>query len=269
MTPIIDVWDVDSFDDGLRADLEADADVLRDFHVSSKRLWLEREASDHLLPYRENPHAGAFQAITENIMREMEDRTIRAWHYTRMTDAEVAAMRRSGIHLSTLASIRTRLDAQVAAGTFPPRIAERLFADSPFQSDQLASRSHKFWMVSHPRRVEDGGVELLLESWGGEAAYFWQLDEELKELLKSIGTPRVIEIAMPLRHSRHSYPAAAAVVAAYIRMFDATDEKKAFDLYTHQPLPADHILAVHSGGEASFANMGFGYPSGYMDHDLG
>lgn len=27
-------------------------------------------------------------------------------------------------------------------------------------------------MVSHPVEIDDGGVELLLESWGGESAYF-------------------------------------------------------------------------------------------------
>ncbi|NTH49196.1 hypothetical protein G6K98_31640 [Agrobacterium rhizogenes] len=34
-------------------------------------------------------------------------------------------------------------------------------------------------MVSHPHDIEDGGVELLLESWGGESVYFWQQDPDL------------------------------------------------------------------------------------------
>lgn len=97
-------------------------------------------------------------------MHLMEDRTIRAWHYTRMTDEEVAALRRIGIYLSTLGTIRERFDAQVAAGTFDRDIADRLFAESPFQSEQLDSRSNKFWMVSHPAHIEDSSVELLLES---------------------------------------------------------------------------------------------------------
>jgi hypothetical protein len=40
----------------------------------------------------------------------METRTIRAWHYTRLTDAEVVAMRMTGISLSSLDAIRQRLD---------------------------------------------------------------------------------------------------------------------------------------------------------------
>ncbi|MBD0416871.1 hypothetical protein [Oryzicola mucosus] len=42
-----------------------------------------------------------------------------------------------------------------------------MFIDSPYRSDQLDSRSDKFWMVWHPIDVEHGGVELLLERWGG------------------------------------------------------------------------------------------------------
>lgn len=217
---LIDVWDVETFDPELRGDLDAHAELFQDYFVTSRRQWLEREASDHTGPYPHNPHAGEFIWVTEHIMRLMEARTIRAWHYTRMTDAELDAIRQNGIYLSTLDTIRTRFDRQVAAGAFTQDIADRLFTDSPFQHEQLGSRSDKFWMVSHPVEIEDSGVELLLESWGGESAYFWQRDPALQTLLKTIGQPRVLEIAMPLALSRHSYSAAEAVVATYARTLD-------------------------------------------------
>lgn len=113
-------------------------------------------------------------------------------------------------------------------------------------------------MTSHPVHVEDGGVAPLLESWGGEAAYFWQNDPELQDLLKRIGRPRVLEIAMPLAHSRHSYSAAEAVVAAFGRRFGCRPDKGVFDLYTHQPLGPAHILTIHTEGEPSFAALARG-----------
>lgn len=264
---IIDVWNNATFDAELLGDLDAHPEVIRDYHVTSRRQWLEREASDRLMPYPENAYADEFQWVTEHIMRLMETRTIRAWHYTRMTDAEVHALRQRGIYPSTLDNIRARFAAQVATGAFTAKVADRLFADSPYQSDQRGSRSNKFWMVSHPDDVEDGGVTLLLESWGGESAYFWQRDPALQSLLKGIGTPRVLEIAMPLTHSRHSYSAAEAVVATYARALGVTPDKKAFDLYTHQPLGPAHLLAVHSEGEADYAMIGRGYPAEYVDVD--
>ncbi|MDZ4317543.1 MAG: hypothetical protein U1A07_01675, partial [Phenylobacterium sp.] len=44
---IIDVWDVRTFDEVLRADLDADADLIRNYLLTSHRLWEERQASDH------------------------------------------------------------------------------------------------------------------------------------------------------------------------------------------------------------------------------
>jgi len=105
-------------------------------------------------------------------MRLMEVRTICAWHYTRLTDAEVDVLLQGGIYRSSLDTIRTHIAAQVAAGAFSQEVADRLFADSLYQNDQLDSRSDKFWMVSHPVDVEEPGVELLLESWDGGSAYF-------------------------------------------------------------------------------------------------
>ncbi len=39
---IIDVWNIDTFDDALRGDLDAHAELIRDYYLTSKRLWLER-----------------------------------------------------------------------------------------------------------------------------------------------------------------------------------------------------------------------------------
>jgi hypothetical protein len=137
----IDVWDADSFDAELRGDLVTHAELIRNYYLTSKRLCLEREASDHRSPYSENPYAGEFIKITEHVMGLLATRSIRAWHYTRMTDNEVEDLQRDGIYLSTPDTIRARFAAQVEAGAFTQAIAIQLFADSPFQSDQLKARS--------------------------------------------------------------------------------------------------------------------------------
>ena len=245
---IVDVWDITTFDAELRSDLDAHADLIQSYMITSRRLWLERDGSDHTRPYPDNPYAGEFMAISDYIGAQMEERTIRAWHYTRMTDAEAETVRSDGIHMSTPETLRVRLSALVAAGNIKQAIADQLFADSPFQSDQRESRSDKFWMVSHPHEIEDGGVQLLLESWGGEAAYFWQRDPELQDILRSLGTPRVLEIAVPMTSAWSSSSAGIAVVSAFGRWLGCRWDSKAFDLYAHHPLSAENILVIHSEG---------------------
>lgn len=266
--PAMDVWNVNTFDAGLRGDLDVHADLIRNYFVTSKQLWLEREASDHTMPTPENPYAGEYNWVNEHIMGLMEERTIRAWHYTRMTDGEVTTLRRDGIYISTLDSIHKRFAVQVNAGAFSQNVADRLFADSPFQRGQLDARSNKFWMVSHPVNTEDSSVKLLLESWGGESAYFWQRDPDLQAILMRIGRSRILEIAVPLAYSRHSYSAAEAVVATYARTLGCCPDKGAFDLYTHQPLRAEHIQSIHSQGDLAYTNIARGYPAEYIDLGL-
>lgn len=266
---VIDVWDIDTFDNELRGDLEAHTDLIRDYMITSRRQSREHEASDHRMPYPDNPHVGEFLALKEHIMRLMEARTIRAWHYTRMTDAEFDTVRQTGIYPSSLENIRSRFDAQVIARAFSQEVADRLFADSPYQSDQFDVRSGKFWMTSHPVDIEDGGVAVFMESWGGEAVYFWQQDAGLQDMLKQMGRPRVLEIAMPLSHSRHTYSAAEAVVATYGRTLGCQPDKHAFDLYSQQPLGPNHIPTIHSEGEPDFCAIARGYPVGFVDVNLG
>jgi hypothetical protein len=199
----------------------------------------------------------------------MEQRTIRAFHYTRLTDGEVATLKRDGIHVSTPATLQRRLDDIVAAGGLPRDATDHLNATSPFHSDQLEARSGKFWMTSHPIAGDDHGVTPLMRHWGGEVASMWISDEALLAPLASLGKPRIIEVAVPMRATRHSYSAGTAVVGSFARSRGSTPAKHAFDLYVDQPLPPTAILAAHAEGDAAFVEMGRGYPAGFVDVEIG
>lgn len=261
---LIDVWNAATFDKDLAAHLRGAAGLIRDYLVTSCRQCLEREASDHTGPHPTNPYGSDYVAFTDGLVPWMEDRAIRAWHYTRMTDSEVDDIARDGVHLSDSANLRRRLDGQVAAGIFSTAIAKALFAGSPFQDkQQISSRSNKFWMASHPLDVENSGVKLLLESWGGEAVYFWQRDPKLQSLLKSIGRPRVIELAVPLATTKHAYNAGRAVVSTYARTLGCHAESCAFDLYIRQSLGPEAVIQIHSEGDATFTGMARVYPADF------
>lgn len=199
----------------------------------------------------------------------MQTRVIRAFHYTRMTDAEIAILRRQGIYLSTPETLRTRLDALVATGSLSLEASAVLYDASTFHSDQLASRSHKFWMISHPLAINDSGVEPLMSHWGGEVASMWMRDPDLLAQLATIGSARILELAVPLSATNQSYPAGKAVVATFGRSRSCIPDKHAFDLYAFQPLPPEAILDIHSEGEPNFIWMAQGYPAGFVDVSIG
>jgi hypothetical protein len=269
---LIDVWDAKTFDCELGATLAKEADLVRNYMTTDHRIFLAHDLGrgpERSVVRPENPYASAFLALEEAIGERMQSRMIRAWHYTRLTAAEVDRLRHEGIHLSTPATLRSRLDLLVASGALSAQLADALYAASPFHSDPLEARSNKFWMVSHPVAIHDGGVEPLMAHWGGEVASMWTKDTVPYAPLAATGEPRVIELAVPLALTRDSYSAGKAVVATFGRALGCIPSKHSFDLYATTPLRPDSVLRVHSEGDFSFQAMGLSYPEGYVDVDIG
>ncbi|CAN7350637.1 hypothetical protein [Rhizobium sp. LjRoot258] len=264
---LIDVWNLGTFDGALMRELEAKRDLLCNYERTGKKNYREQQAAKGWVPLKENPYADERQHILEQIvMPAMEQRTIRAWHYTRLTEDEANLLQSGGIYISNLAAIRKRLDTQVVAGVIPVESADALHEASPFHH-QTDSRSGKFWMTSHPFPPDDSGVELLLGHWGGEGVYFWLKDDRLIELVKLIGRSRVIEVAVPLHLTTSAYSAAKAVIATFVLAHGCEPEWSAFDLYTTSALGADAVLNVRTEGDSEFSALARGYPAQFIDRE--
>jgi hypothetical protein len=261
----IDVWDTRTFDNELLGALDDHKLLIQHYFSTSRQQMMEREASDHRGVYPENPFGSDYLRFVEAVGGLMSERAIRAWHYTRMTDDEVAEMCTKGIYVSTLDSIRRRLDTQVALGTLVQNAADRIFAASPFQGQQHAARTGKFWMTSHPVKPSCTGVAGLLSHWGGESTYFWLGDQQLIDVLIAIGRPRILEIVVPMEATTRCHSAAEACVATFARKLGCQPDKNKFDLYATRALNSDSILTVHTEGDASFIDMGQDFPVGYTD----
>ncbi|MCA1869386.1 hypothetical protein HW571_27600 [Agrobacterium genomosp. 3] len=266
MTPV-DVWDLASFDEDLLALLQPYGEMLLNYELADRRNYEERQLADQWVPLKANPYTADRMHLLEHIiMPAMSQRTIRAWHYTRLTDDEAALFKTNGVQIADVAGIRRRLDTQVEAGTISSEVANTIYWESPFHT-QESIRSGKFWMGSHPLAITDSRVELLLQHWGGEGIYFWLKDPDHIKLVQNIGRARVIELAVPLSLTDSIYPSANAVVSTYVSSLGGTPECSAFDLYVTSALTADAVLNIHSEGEGNFAAMANGYPVGFRDCD--
>lgn len=91
--PTIDVWDVRTFDSELLVQLEANADLIRAYFETDHRIFLSHDLGRGLEQFilrPENPHTSDFYKLLDVIGLQMGTRTIRAFHYTRLTENEVA-----------------------------------------------------------------------------------------------------------------------------------------------------------------------------------
>jgi hypothetical protein len=131
------VRDCTTFDAKLVERLESKADLLLRYYETDRRIFLEHDlgrGGGRSILRPDNPYAGKFSRTTGAVAEALDERAIRAWHYTRLTDAEVEVLRRDGVHLSTTESLQKRLYAVVAAGDLSLEAANELYARSPFHS---------------------------------------------------------------------------------------------------------------------------------------
>ena len=249
---MLDTSDPKTFDDELLVALRDNHTLIRDYLIRDREIF---ETYDNYygrgrpLSRPDNPYWGPFQAFRERLIRLMETRVIRGFHYTRMTDSELELMCAEGIRLSTPSYLETRLNALVSADLLTVDEVRTILDQSPFMT-QLDVRQNMFWMVSSRLPMDDVGVKPLLAAWGGEVASMHLNDNDLLAKLQSIGRPRMIEVAAPLSATNETYSAACAVVAAYALQHGWPSEAGVFDFYVKKNLPADALLNVFTQDNA-------------------
>ncbi|HET9640269.1 MAG TPA: hypothetical protein VFP12_13785 [Allosphingosinicella sp.] len=257
----IDVWDVDTFDTELRTLLDDHSELIRSYWRESSRLFMEREAQTLRGPPEENIHGGAYVRLKERLGGLMERRTIRAWHFTRLTEQEVESIRLAGMQPMSLDLIQHRLAAVVGEGLLHRHDSEALYATSPFHDRLADGRSARIWLAATPYPIDDSGVRELLELWGGESVSFIHRQGRLHELLRTIGRPRILEIALPLAATTRAFSAGENVLDHYSFRLGCTGGwGGGADIVAVEPIRPDWILKVHSAGDPSFEAMARGYP---------
>jgi hypothetical protein len=261
---MIDIWDIETFDDELLAALEQNRELILSFIETARETELERLASpdDAQLRLRRNLYYDRYGVFLRELSAILESRTIRGWHYTRLTDIEVDRLRSVGIVLSTMATMRYRLDSLVKAAELTGDAAEELISASPLQNKaQLDGRVDRFWLTARPIPIDDGVVNLLLQHWGGEVVYFWLEDyPRLDALVQNIGKGRVIEIAAPIAATKHASRVAEAVTATFSNVDWFMRDFENVDVCLGRGIPADAVVAVHTDGDATFSEIGTTYP---------
>ena len=266
----IDIWDLSTFDPELLGLLKANEALIRDYTEEENRIHVayHRRGDPSLNARPSNRYWHDHHELEQFLAVKMAKRSIRAFHYTRLTEAEIGKLRNQGIHLSTQDSLKDRLAGQVAAGAFSEEIASRLYDLSPLLSGPENNRSGMFWLSVLPVRVEDGGFERQLAYWGGEAVYMWLEDApNLIEIVQSIGKPYVIEVCVPISESTCAFDAAQVVIGSFISSLGLRPRNTSFDLCVTSNLPSEAILGIHTEGEECFRKLGRGYPGSYQKVD--
>jgi len=257
----MDSWNPETFDTALRETLTKHSDLISDYHAEDRRLMDEYLNSDQYESRKPNKYLADFTSLLKHTVTPMlRERRIRVWHYTRLLDEEVSAMQRK-LEPSTLAGLWQRLDTLRNKGQLTQQEVLIVYDQSPFH-EKGVDRSNRVCTTTVPLCSDHHLVVPLLESWGGESAHFWLSNETVAATLKTIGTPRIVEIETALDDNFNAVSVARTAVQAWARSLGVSVHVLGIDLTIMDCLDTAKVLRVHTAGDGVFETVATTYPVG-------
>jgi len=123
--------------------------------------------------------------------------TLRGYHCTRLTEAEIEEIKVMGMSPPNHYMLKARITALVKSGVLSPSISRRLLAKNQAKE---RNRANRIWFCFYPPRLAgQPAIERFFRSWGGEALYNSHEDDHITgPVLQRIGTPCLIEAEVPV-----------------------------------------------------------------------
>lgn len=257
---LLDVWSSSTFGRQLCAELHESQAVIERYHHESARLEGLDPDEDLAECLAGNQYFGEFEALQLRVAEALAGREIRVWHYTRLFDFEIAAMKKA-IELSTEERMRARLIEVKRRGHLTEQEFQKLLEGSALKT-QRKNRENLFFCIASPVSVTDRGVELLLGNWGGEVVYFHQKDETLQRKLRTMGFPRVVEVAVEISDPLLRYSLAGCILNTCALDLGFPLYPGSIDLGIKEDPPAAKVVRIHTYGEHDYQELGRTYPDG-------
>ncbi|MEY8099063.1 hypothetical protein AB9F29_16800 [Falsihalocynthiibacter sp. S25ZX9] len=257
----MDLWNPETFDAALCETLTTHSDLVSDYFAEELHVMNEHLNSDPYESLKSNKYYENYLSLIEHTLTPLlNERRIRVWHYTRLLDDEVAAMQKK-LKPSTILGLRQRLDSLVLKGLLTLQESQIVYNESPLHA-QESTRSHQVCTIAVPSAPDYSSVVPLLESWGGESAYFWLSDETVLAKLKTIGTPRIVEIETGLGDSSNAFSAAKTAAQAWARTLGVAVDVSVIAVTIKECLGTARVLRVHTADYGVFEGVATTYPSG-------
>lgn len=204
------------------------------------------------------PHrfdAKTYDAAIYRLADLLQPYALVGWHCTRLVDAEVCTIKATGMQPPNEEILSARIDAVLQAGLVSAEVAAVL--KSKNQAAEANRRGCIWWCFHPPRSAGESGIGALLGTWGGEALYNWHRDDAIMgPILRSIGTPSLVEAAVPISLLNRGISPTFTFIAQYLRhKGHPVEDRLEFAGNIKDPLPAANIRRVILHPEPAFLEL--------------
>lgn len=195
--------------------------------------------------------AKLFDAACVSLAMALQPHALKGWHLSRLLPHEVDEVKRSGLAPLSVELIERKIRNAISLGVFDDRIGASLL--SRHQAHQ-GNRSAKIWFGFNNEIPGQRAAEALLRYWGGEALYWaHQADSEVGTVIRSVGTPVLIDAAVPVQFLANSYGLVEAVARSDLAHAGLHPmDEYGFEHYATQCVPGEMIKGVTQHPEAEF-----------------
>ena len=189
------------------------------------------------------------------IERALKRYTIEGWHCTRLTDTEVDTIRERGLYPTSEEMLKHRLKEVTAKGIITNEIQNRLLARNGANEEARAGR---IWFCFYqPYKTDEDAVGRFFSYWGGEALYRQhERDSVTGPILAQIGTPRVIEVEVPITAIDQAYRCTFHIRQRWLKAGQETSgPRESLDSYSIRPIPPNYVKRIITYPEKSFCEI--------------
>lgn len=246
MSRPVDLWDVGTYPDNVLAVLRDREELLLNFYAEEKRLdELDQDTPEAII--RNNKYFDEFERfLAEQLEPELDPVAVRVWHYSRLLEHEKVELRHSGMTPASLDFLEKRLLALRKEELLNEADCSEVFKSSALDpTNGPGRRVGMIWFTTYPFHPAEGGVIPFLNSWGGEGVYWNLKTSQIDQKLKSIGSPCILEVALPFVQFSNPFAVAEYVVerfTGHFRKFGPISP----DTYSKLTVEASSIVEFYS-----------------------
>ena len=198
-----------------------------------------------------------FEQTFVDLLLQEQRLFMRVWHYTRLLKCEIkeilVAIRPADTQL-----LQKKLSKALEAGHINEDEASVIYKCSVLH-DQPNERANHVFSTTHPLSINDDGVRPLPETSGGEMITFYVRDKNVKDKLKAIGVPCVIELALPIPRT-YICEIAESLIKAYAQCNSWCNSNRGFDIGVAENHDKIKVLRIHNSFDEEYLNIGKTYP---------
>lgn len=140
-----------------------------------------------------------YDQLHEKFTAVLESFSLRAYHCTRLTEAEIADVKKNGVVPLSPEFLERRIRQLGLREDVTELLLKENRVDEKFRQNMI-------WFCLFPPEWESHGVQRFFRSWGGESLYAdHERHPSTGPILRQIGIPCVVELLIPIRLMQHQF----------------------------------------------------------------